>query len=58
MTEQMCALPVQCSRCGELFNLSYDLARDSGEIQLEEVVRALRMRKAVRKPLLCWDCRN
>ncbi len=51
----MCVLPVQCKRCGAVFDLSYDL---------EELERrgtdfpGTRVSERVLRESLCWDCRK
>ncbi|MEK6855538.1 MAG: hypothetical protein AABX66_00090 [Nanoarchaeota archaeon] len=49
-----CALPVRCSRCGNVFDLGYDISID--EAMFEEFVQAMRMR-SMQVGLLCWNCR-
>jgi len=45
-----------CTKCGELFDLSYDLARYSNELSVEDVMSALRTKRPGKK--LCWRCRT
>jgi hypothetical protein len=54
--QQMCLMPAKCNKCGELFDLRYDLARSSEEIKGFSVFTALA--KTKQKASLCWDCRN
>lgn len=52
----MAAMAVPCTRCGALFDLSYDLAQYGEGLAVEEVMHALRTRRLA-KTALCWDCR-
>lgn len=54
MKQMLSALPVQCKRCGEVFDLSYDLEDVSQERLLQELIRT--KRNPAR--LLCWECRT
>ncbi len=50
-----CLLPAKCGRCGELFDMAYDLDRGEKE---ETFVRILSAKRGtMRRTLLCWDCR-
>ncbi|MBS3089501.1 hypothetical protein J4461_01305 [Candidatus Pacearchaeota archaeon] len=50
-------MAVPCVKCGELFDLSYDLAKYAGEISVEEVMVLLQ--KPIKgKKALCWNCRK
>jgi|GEM_PF-3390132 len=53
-TTLMTAMAVSCKKCGELFDLSYDLEQggDSGDVM--SVLRS----KLTRRAALCWKCRN
>jgi formylmethanofuran dehydrogenase subunit E len=57
MEMQILALPVQCSKCDEVFDLGYDLAQEGNLAHLEDVIRAMKTRR-VMIPMLCWNCRN
>ena len=48
------AIPAQCRRCGELFDLSYDLKEISNERLLFELLKATRNPRTA----LCWECRQ
>ena len=54
MNRTISAIPAQCKRCGELFDLSYDLENISEERLLIELVRATKNPRSA----LCWECRN
>ncbi|MEK6892765.1 MAG: hypothetical protein AABX07_01040 [Nanoarchaeota archaeon] len=54
--QQLCLMPAKCNKCGELFDLSYDLARANEEIKDFGVLSVLA--RAKQKALLCWDCRS
>lgn len=49
------AIPAQCRKCGELFDLSYDLEGISEERLMAEVMKMARKNP---KALQCWECRN
>ncbi|MBI5804377.1 hypothetical protein HY450_03975 [Candidatus Pacearchaeota archaeon] len=49
MAQEMCILPVQCERCGALFDLWYDLQGD------EEGRTSLRKMPS---QSFCWKCRQ
>lgn len=53
--ETTSALPVMCRQCGALFDLSYDLGEQGMDVA--SVIRAVRLWRATKKPMLCWDCR-
>ncbi len=57
METQTLALPVQCSKCGNVFDLGYDIAQAENMEKMEEVLKAIRA-GYIQIPLLCWDCRN
>lgn len=57
MRAQTATMAVPCMKCGQLFDLSYDLARLGGEYGVDEVVRLLRG-KDLNKIALCWGCRS
>jgi len=57
MQMQEYALPVSCRQCGSLFDLSYDVAQLGRELELGDVMKAVRVWRATKKQLLCWDCR-
>ena len=46
-------VPAQCKKCGELFDLSYDLERVGDERMVAELMRAIQNPRV----LLCWECR-
>jgi len=52
MERAVCAVPAQCRKCGELFDLSYDLD-GFGDERLVEFVRSTRSPKSA----MCWECR-
>lgn len=54
MNRQISAIPAQCRRCGELFDLTYDLAQMSEERFMQELMRSVKNPRAA----LCWDCRQ
>ena len=54
MKSEVCLMPEQCSNCGALFDLSYDLEGVSMDRLMAVVLRA----KLNGKALLCWECRN
>jgi len=57
MKTQTSLMAVPCVKCGELFDLSYDLAKYAGEISVEEVMVLLQ--KPIKgKKALCWNCRK
>jgi len=47
-------IPVQCQRCGAIFDLSYDLEGFSEEHSMAELLQL----KHKKKNLLCWKCRQ
>ncbi len=49
-------MATSCMKCGELFDLRYDLARYSSELSVEDVINALKTRHSGRQAL-CWQCR-
>ena len=49
--QQMLMMPMECIKCKELFDLSYDLDK---ERDLQE--KAVGAKKKM-KGYLCWDCR-
>lgn len=53
MEKAIVAIPAQCKRCGELFDMSYDLVGVGEERLVLELMRATRNPRAV----LCWECR-
>ena len=58
MKNEICLVPEKCGKCGELFDLKYDvevLQRKLGEEEaLEKVVCELKSKNGN----LCWECRN
>jgi len=48
------AIPAQCKRCGELFDLSYDLKNMDGDRLVVELMRSIRNPRMA----LCWECRK
>ncbi len=58
MKAEICALPVSCSQCGTVFDLSYDVARLGKDLEVVDVIKAVRAWRAAKRPLLCWDCRT
>lgn len=52
--QQQFVLPVRCSRCGQFFDLSYDILVE--EPMMQEFVALMRQRE-VQDGMLCWDCR-
>ncbi len=56
-----CLMPEQCSKCGELFDLSYDLEREgfvNKEAIVVEIVGKMARRREERRKHLCWRCRG
>jgi hypothetical protein len=53
MNNAISAIPAQCRKCGELFDLSYDLEEVSSDRMLLELLRAVRNPRTS----LCWKCR-
>lgn len=51
---QQLALPVACGKCGQIFDLSYDVSID--ESMMQEFVAVMKQKK-LQGGLLCWDCR-
>lgn len=51
---QKCVLPIKCSKCGDVFDLSYDVSIE--ESMFEEFLFVMRNRK-VSGGMMCWDCR-
>jgi len=49
-------MPEKCSKCGELYDLSYDLEGNSEERQFGKA-RVLAGKKTG-KAQLCWECRG
>ncbi len=54
MKSEVCLMPEQCRKCGQLFDLSYDLEGINTERIMAELLRV----KLGGKMLLCWKCRN
>jgi len=54
MNRAITAIPAQCKRCGELFDLSYDLEAMGEERLMFELLKASRNPKTS----LCWKCRQ
>lgn len=54
MNQALSAIPAQCKRCGELFDLSYDFQGIDEERSVIELLMAARNPKMA----LCWDCRK
>ena len=54
MNRTISAIPAQCGKCGELFDLSYDLSGVDEERLMFELLRATRSPRTS----LCWDCRE
>ncbi len=53
MERTVYAMPAQCKRCGQLFDLSYDLEKFGEEKLLLELMRAAHGAQSA----LCWECR-
>jgi hypothetical protein len=56
MKQEMCVLPVQCKRCGAVFDLWYDL-QESKRTDMSELLSKTRVEKSL-KESLCWQCRQ
>ncbi len=54
MNKQISAIPAQCRRCGELFDMTYDLAQMSEERFMQELMKSVKNPRTA----LCWDCRQ
>ncbi len=54
MSRVVSAIPAQCRKCGELFDLSYDLEGISEERLVLELTRSVHNPRLA----LCWDCRT
>ncbi|MEK6928603.1 MAG: hypothetical protein AABW65_01450 [Nanoarchaeota archaeon] len=54
MERAICAIPAQCRKCGELFDLRYDLSEISEERMNMGLIEALSNSNV----LLCWYCRQ
>jgi len=52
MTQQNLAIPAVCMKCGELFDMTYDLKRHYFDY-IEETLK----RKNRKQQNLCWECR-
>lgn len=50
----MAAIPAQCKKCGELFDLSYDLEGMGEDRYVVELLKSTRNPKTA----LCWKCRQ
>lgn len=53
MGNAISAIPAQCKKCGELFDISYDLENISSEVLLFELIRSINNPKMA----LCYECR-
>ena len=53
MQQLIGAIPAQCKRCGELFDLSYDLKNMDSDRLVVELMQSMRNPRMA----LCWDCR-
>jgi len=51
----MCVLPVQCKRCGAMFDLWYDLQEME---RRSDDFPGSRVSQKVLRDSLCWNCRN
>ena len=49
-------IPVACSQCGELFDLSYDLKKGMEDF-FERSMMSKVSKKSKKRSNLCWDCR-
>ena len=62
MKQAICLIPAQCAKCGELFDLSYDLEMAGWnmdrEIVVAEVIRKMSRNKVMTRESLCWNCRE
>ncbi len=54
MNRTIGVIPAQCKKCGELFDLSYDLEGVSNERLVFELMRGVRNPRV----LMCWECRS
>ncbi|MDO8509038.1 MAG: hypothetical protein Q7S27_05125 [Nanoarchaeota archaeon] len=52
MAMQGYTMPVACSQCGELFDISYDMSKG-----MEDFLEKSMSKKSKKKSTLCWDCR-
>ena len=53
MVAELCLIPEKCGRCGEVFDLKYDLEAMGS---VGEIIRDM-PKKFSRKAILCWYCR-
>ena len=56
MQQQKMSMPANCGKCGELFDLSYDL-RPNMEREIEEELENRFVWKS-KKEIMCWECRD
>ena len=54
MVAELCLIPEKCGKCGEVFDLKYDL---EGTGSIGEIIRDMPKTFANRKATLCWYCR-
>ena len=54
--QQKISIPAECVKCGELFDMSYDL-KNSIEREIEEELENRFVWKS-NNEILCWECRT
>ena len=54
--EQQLVMPEKCIRCGEVFDLLYDMPRSEERAWLRDSGKG--SKKVDTDELLCWDCRE
>jgi uncharacterized CHY-type Zn-finger protein len=54
MKQEVCVLPVQCKKCGAIFDLYYDLQ----ELERSDLLPSRRMAERAIRESLCWHCRK
>tara|TARA_Y100000310_G_scaffold345322_1_gene463767 strand:+ start:1057 stop:1293 length:237 start_codon:yes stop_codon:yes gene_type:complete len=52
---QECVLPVQCTQCGALFDLWYDLLEHEDK---KEITREIAQERLRGEEHFCWGCRK
>ncbi len=53
MTQQNLAIPAVCMKCGELFDMAYDLKRYFRDMEEMQFLS----KKSKKSANLCWECR-
>jgi len=56
MEQQMMTMPVACNKCGELFDMRYDLKKGMEEAIEEELENHFILQN--KNNILCWKCRD